>query len=88
MTGMGRRVGRALVRLGSRPRWSAHPFGGTECRGHARFPAFAPGFASGVAGWVLWCLVVQHVPQIHRHAVPNPLQFLCLLLLEEVCFQV
>lgn len=49
--GMGRRVGMALVRLEGRPRWSAHPFGGIECRGRARFPAFAPGFSSGVAGF-------------------------------------
>ena len=30
------------VGLEGRLRWSAHPLGGVECRGHAQGPAFAP----------------------------------------------
>ena len=31
-------------------RWSAHPFGGVVCKGHAQCPAFAPGSSRAAVG--------------------------------------
>ena len=36
-------------------RWSAHPCGGTECRGPAQDPAFAPGSSEVAVGWFVCC---------------------------------
>ena len=51
-------------------RWSAHPFGGVESRGHAQYPAFAPDHsevAVGLFGFLY--LAVHNLPQLHLHAV-------------------
>ena len=76
------RVGRAGslhgVRLGVCPgvgqegwlRWSAHPFGGVECRGHVRYPVFAPGSSEvAVRFLVFFYLAVQNMPQLPMHTV-------------------
>ena len=51
-------------------RWSALPFGGAECRGHAPCPALAPD-ASEVAVGLSWSFVsfVLTLSQLHRHSV-------------------
>lgn len=65
--GMGRRGGMGpRARLEARPRWSAHPFGGIECRGHAQYPAFAPAFAPEVARLGALTPVVYHLSQLHK----------------------
>ena len=54
-------------------RWSAHPLGGTLCRVHVQYPAFAghPAFAEFL---VFLYLVVHNLPQLHMHpAVFSPL---------------
>ena len=51
-------------------RWSAHPFGGAVCRGHARYPAFASGSSEVAAGFLVFLyLVVHNLPQLYMHAV-------------------
>ena len=62
-------------------RWSAHPFGGIECRGDAQCPAFAPNtllllltLQKWQLGLVFLYLIVHDLPQLHMHAVIfNPL---------------
>ena len=58
-------------------RWSAHPFGGVECWGHAQYFAFAPS-SSEVAVVVFFCflfwsfcilIVVQNLPELSMHPV-------------------
>ena len=62
------------VRLEVHPRWSAHPFGGIECKGHPWHPAFAPGFClRSSCVWVHLYLVVYNLSQLHKHAVSDPL---------------
>ena len=68
------------VRVGACPgvgprgwlRWSAHPFGGAECRGHAQYPAFAPGSSEVAAGVVFFGLFVsccpEFAPTAHAHS--------------------
>ena len=51
-------------------RWSAHPFGGVECRGQAQYPAFAPSF-SEVGSWVFGLFVPcspECAPIVHAHS--------------------
>ena len=56
-------------------RWSAHPFGGGVCRGHAQYPAFAPhalflGSSEVAVGFLVFLyLVVHSLPQLHTHTV-------------------
>lgn len=37
-------------------RWSAHPLGGTVCRDHAHYPAFAPGTSQVAVGLQPFCI--------------------------------
>ena len=61
------------VRLDARPRWSAQPFGGIECRARPRHPAFAPGFCLRSSWvWVHLHLVVYSLSRPHKHAVSDP----------------
>ena len=71
-------------------RWSAHPLGGVECRGHAQCPAFAPGSSEVAVGFLVFLyLVVHYLPQLHMPTVIfSPLSFLCILLLKETFVQV
>ena len=71
-------------------RWSAQPFGGAECRGHAQCPAFAPSSSEVAVGFLVFLyLVVHNLPQLDMHTVIfSPLWFLCILLLEETFVQV
>ena len=75
----------------------AHPLGGVLCRRHVQYPAFAPDtlfllqvLQKGQLGFLVFlCLLVQNLPQLHVHAVIfSPIQFLCILLLEEMFVQV
>ena len=56
--------GRVSMCPGVRPevwlRWSAHPFGGVECRGHVQYPAFAPD-SSEVAVGFFWSLCILSI---------------------------
>lgn len=84
VTGMGRRWGWARVRLEARPRWSAHPFGGIECRGthrHLLLYTFASEVARLGCTYTLWSIIC---PSYTRNSFSS-LQSPCLLLLEEVC---
>ena len=67
------------------------------CRGHARYPAFAPDSLLSLRAlqkWQLGFLVSLYLlsiilPKLRMHAVIfSPIQFLCILLLEERCAQV
>lgn len=52
-------------------RRSAHPLGDAVCRGHAQYPAFAPGSSEMAAGvfWSFLHLVVLNLPQLCIHPV-------------------
>ena len=51
-------------------RWSAHPFGGVLCSGHAQDPAFAPSSSEVAVGfWGFLYLVVCNLPQLYMHTV-------------------
>ena len=56
----------------------------------SQHPVFALGSAEvAVALFGPLCLVVHNLPQLHMHTVSfSPLQFLCILLLEETFVQV
>ena len=50
--------------------WSAHPLGGAVCRGHAQYPAFAPGsleVAVGLFGLFVSCCP-EFAPTVHAHS--------------------
>lgn len=43
---------------------------GAMCRGHAQYPAFAPGSSKVAVGFLLLLyLVIQNLPQLHVHPV-------------------
>ena len=70
-------------------RWSARPFGGAECRGHAQCPAFAPSSSEVAVGVLDFLYLVHNLPQLDMHTVIfSPLWFLCILLLDETFVQV
>ena len=80
-----------------RLRGSAHPLGGGVCRGHAQDPAFAPDplfLLPVLQKWQVGFLVsllsfAPNFPQLHMRAVIfSPLQFLCVLSVEERCVHV
>ena len=85
---------RVWVCPGVRPegwlRCFTHPLGSVVCRGHAQYPAFAPGSSKLAVGFFgLFVSFVQNLPQLRRNVVIfSPIQFLCILLLEERCVQV
>ena len=41
-------------------RWSAHPLGGVVCRGHARYPAFAPSSSELAVGFLVSLYLLVH----------------------------
>ena len=70
----------------------AHRFGGIECRGHAQYRVFAPS-SSEVAVGYFWsfCILSIICPNCTCTQVLfffSPLEFLCILLLEETFVQV
>ena len=75
---------------------SAYPLGGVKFRGHAWYPVFPPDTliyvpisSEVLGGGVFLYPLVHNLPQLHMHAViDSPLQFLCILLLEETFVQV
>ena len=78
-------------------RWFAHPFVVLSAGGHAQYPAFAtntqfllPALQKWQLGFLSFCIFwILNLPQLHRHTVIfSPIQFLCILLLEERCVQV
>ena len=83
------------VRSEGRLRCFAHPVGGVVCRGHAQYPAFAPYalfLLQVLQKWQLgfFGLFVSFgsriCPNCTMHTVIfSPMQFLCILLLEERC---
>ena len=49
---------------------SALHFGGVVCRGHARYPAFAPSSSEVAVGFLVFLyLVVHNLPKLHMNAV-------------------
>ena len=60
------------------------------CRGHAQYPAFAPGSSKAAVGFFgLFVSLVQNLPQLCMLALlSRPLEFLWILLLEETFVQV
>ena len=61
------------------------------CRGHAQYPAFAPGSSKVAVGFfgLFISFGFRNLPHLPMHTVIfSPIQFLCILLLEERCVQV
>ena len=51
-------------------RWSAHPFGGVECSGHAQYPTFTPSSSEVAAGILVFLYrIVHNLPQLPMHTV-------------------
>ena len=50
-------------------KWSAHPLGGVECRGHAQCPAFAPSSSEVAVRFLVFLYLVHNLPQLHMHTV-------------------
>ena len=78
--------------LGSRPAgwlgWFAHPLGGGVCRGHTQYPAFLWALQKWQLDFLVSVSFVQNLPQLRIYEVIfSPIQFLCILLLEERCVQ-
>ena len=78
-------------------RWSAHPLGGVESRGHVQCSPFAPDpliLLLALQKWqlgflVFLYLIVYNLSQLHMGTVIfSPSQFLCILLLKETFVQV
>ena len=63
-----------------------HPLGVTVCRGHAQYPAFAPGSSKLAVGFFGLCIFC---PEFFPTAVSfSGIQFLGVLLLMDQCLQV
>ena len=70
----------------------ARPFGSVVCRGHAQYPAFAPSSSEMAVGFCWsFCILSIICPNCTCTQVLfffSPLEFLCILLLEETFVQV
>ena len=78
------------VRPEGRLRCFAHPLGGVVCRGHVQYPAFAPGSSKVAVGFfgLFVSFGPEFAPTEHALVIFSPVQFLCILLLEERYVQV
>ena len=75
-----------LLLLQATQSWEHAQYPGVECRGHAQYPAFAPGSSKVAVG--PFGLYTQNLLQLCTHAVIFSLiQFLCISLLEKSCVQ-
>ena len=70
--------------------WSVHPPSGAVGRDYAQYSAFAPNPSGVKAEFLVFFLCLVHnLPQLCMHtAIFSPLEFLCILLLEERFVQV
>ena len=77
-------------------RWFTHPLSGIMCKGHAQCPDFAPEtqfLLLAPQKWQLGPFVFvslgpEFATNAHAHCYFSPIQFLCILYLEERCVQV